>query len=109
MSPGQTKVKNLGSIYVNTKKGTSDEVIARVRKAIEFLKNSNAYLAISIKNDEGEYTKMTGFFNSYKKDAKDPDLVVRESLVVNYPKKSAPKSQATKKQVDDFESDDSPF
>lgn len=73
---------NLGSAYVNVKKGSPQEVIDEIKGAIEFLKSKDAYLSISMKNSDGSFNKMLGFFNKYKRDdQKDPDIIIRASTM----------------------------
>lgn len=127
------KPKTIGSIYVNTKKGIDEDDLRQVRKAVKVLKEVGAFLSISLKNDDGDYDKYVGFFNGFKKEASQPDIMIYPSQGGGFSKKSkkrdeeedddfeeeeneeeeeAPKKKvkkATKKDEDDFDSDSVPF
>ncbi len=131
--------KSVGSAYFNLKKGASQEDIDRVAELVNELKELNAYLAVSLrKNDGSGFVKLSAFFNGYKRDdQKDPDMLFKMSTIGqsqggnkgNYKKpynnnqrggakpsynKPAPKPQATrpapKQEVnDESESEEIPF
>lgn len=95
-------VKNIGSMYINVPKDTDSEVEERVKKGVEFFKKNKVRFSVSLRNDEGGYTKLTGFFNDFKKSDKDPDVVLRPTMAAG----TAPKTKPTKKVEAD---DDIPF
>ncbi len=94
------KPKNAGSIYINTKKGTAQNVIDDVAEAVKFLREQGVRLSISVKNAQGNYDKMTGFFNDYKRpDSTDPDMVIRLSEPATRQSTGYGKSYASKAQA----------
>ena len=83
MSTERQKPQNVGSAYVNVKKGAPQELVDQVKQAVEFLRESRAYLSISMRKSTGDgFVNMTGFFNDYKReDHKDPDVLIRLSTI----------------------------
>jgi hypothetical protein len=129
MSYPNQKPKNLGSAYFNVKKAASDEDREIVAQCVETMKDLGAYLAISIrKKDSDEYVKLTGFFNTFKQSEKNPDIIIRPSMVAGStasaaakPKfgakksfgkaapKPAPRPAVVEEDADEMDDDDSPF
>lgn len=83
MSTERQKPQNIGSAYVNVKKGSPQALVDEIKGAVEFLREKKAYLSISMKKSTGEgFVNMTGFFNDYKRDDhKDPDVLIRLSTI----------------------------
>jgi hypothetical protein len=83
MSTERQKPQNVGSAYINVKKGAPQDLVNQVKDAVEFLRESKAYLSISMRKSTGEgFVNMTGFFNDYKReDHKDPDVLIRLSTI----------------------------
>lgn len=83
MSSQRQKPQNVGSAYINVKKGSPQALIDEVKGAVEFLREKKAYISISMRKSTGEgFVNMTGFFNDYKReDHKDPDILIRLSTI----------------------------
>ena len=83
MSTERQKPQNIGSAYVNVKKGSPQDLVDQVKDAVDFLCKNRAYLSISMRKSTGEgFVKMTGFFNGYKReDHKDPDVLIHLSTI----------------------------
>jgi hypothetical protein len=75
--------KNVGSAYMNLKKGSSGGEVDRLAEIVEELTQLGAYVAISLRQPDGDgFVKFTGFFNNYKRDGqKDPDIMIKKSEV----------------------------
>ena len=83
MSAQTQKPQNIGSAYVNVKKGSPQELVDEVAEAVEFLRSKKAYISISMRKSNGDgYVNMTGFFNDYKREGqRDPDIQIRLSTI----------------------------
>lgn len=107
----QTKVKMVGSAYFNVKKDTDKATLKKLRNALEFLKDNQVYLSLSMKNEEGEYDRFFCGFNSYKEDqaftkSKDCDLYVRDSDMEVSSKGKKTKKKAKPVEYDEDETDE---
>ena len=82
MGAPQQKPQNVGTAYINVKRGSPQELVDEIKGAVEFLASKKAYLSISMRKSTGDgYVPMTGFFNGFKKTEKDPDIVIRLSTI----------------------------
>lgn len=64
----ENKNPSVGSIYINTKKGTDTATEEKVKKAIEWLKSIGVFLNISLKLEgDSDYTKFAAFFDTMNK------------------------------------------
>lgn len=86
-APNQ-KPKGVGSAYINVAKESPQELQDELNGIIQFLTENKAYLSISILRADGQYAKLTGFFNEYKRSDKDPDIIIRNSLKATQTKQS---------------------
>ncbi len=74
MSP-EIKSNTVARVWINVPQNTSEDVTARVQKAVAFLAENK--VRFTLRYADRNQTGLTGFFNSYKKGAKDPDVVMK--------------------------------
>lgn len=80
MSSQQQKPKSVGSAYINVAKDAPQALKDEIAGIVGFLTESKAYLSISVLRSDGQYAKLTGFFNEFKRNPQDPDVVIRNSI-----------------------------
>lgn len=81
-----SKPQNVANGWFNLKKGSPDDAVEELNEIKQRLLDLGAYISLSFSKTN---TKMTAFFNSYKKKDSQPDLVVRMSTL-NTQRRAAP-------------------
>jgi hypothetical protein len=84
MSTKPQKPQRAGAMWVNVKKGASQEVTEGIAEALKFLRDNHAYFSVKM-GDTDEYV---AFFNGFRKSSKDPAIIV-------YPKMASAGSKPT--------------
>lgn len=100
----QEKQESIGSLYFNFPQKLDESVKKKCAGAVNFLRENGAYLSLSLKSGKlatitGDYARLTGFQNGFKKGPKDPDYYMIEKT----DEKKTGKPSAAKKEVQNEE------
>lgn len=120
MSTKPQKPQRAGAMWVNVKKGASQDIISGVAEALKFLRDNHAYFSVKV-GDSSEYV---AFFNGFRKSAKDPAIIIYDKMGQSNqqrpaykkpayaPKPAAPRPapiQQTTSESDSFGGEEVPF